>query len=105
MKFRAHETFFIRKGWLCGNKPMPKEWWDKGLRYEDKNMNNYVVQTGKKDKHNSSSKRVFCDGLVYETIKSCAEHYNKKPRTMSSWLNGTRKMPKLFQDLGLSFYE
>ena len=91
--------------WLCGNKPMPKEWWDKGLRYEDKNMNDYVVQTGKKDKHNSSSKRVFCDGLVYETIKSCAEHYNKKPKTMSSWLNGTRKMPKLFQDLGLSFYE
>ena len=51
--------------------------------------------------NNPRAKRVFCDEKIFLCIKDCAEFYDVKRQTMSTWLNGTRTMPQKFRDLGL----
>lgn len=50
---------------------------------------------------NPKAKRVVCEGVIYDCIKDCAEHYGVKYDTMKCWLNGTNKMPQAFADKGL----
>ena len=93
-------------GWLSGCDPMPQEWYNKGLRYKDKNIDEYVVQKGRATgKDNKASKSVVCEGIIFDTVKQCAMHYDIKPKTMSTWLNGTRNMPQDFVNKGLKFYK
>ena len=50
-----------------------------------------------------NSKQVYCDGMIFDTVKQCAEFYNVKRATMSSWLqpNGNN-MPDFFKEKELS---
>ena len=50
---------------------------------------------------NPRSKRVFCGGREFNSIKECANFYNVKAVTMRTWLNGKRAMPKEFKELNL----
>ena len=50
---------------------------------------------------NPRSKRVFCGGKEFNSIKECATFYNVKRKTMSTWLNKQRAMPKEFIELNL----
>lgn len=86
------------RDWLSGKTPMPKEWYDKGLRYFDKEMSEYKFQIPP-----ITSKIVICDNNEYYSISTCAKHYNESRRSMSSWLSGDCKMPKKYQELGLRF--
>ena len=52
-----------------------------------------------------ASKKVMCDGIVYDTILDCAEHYGMNRNTFSNYLNGRVKMPDKWKNLGLSFYK
>ena len=52
-----------------------------------------------------ASKKVMCDGIVYDTILECAEHYGMNRNTFSNYLNGRIKMPNKWKNLGLSFYK
>lgn len=52
----------------------------------------------------SKSKKVICDGIIYNSIKECANSYNIKPNTMQQWLYKRNKMPENFKKLGLNIY-
>ena len=45
------------KNWVNGYNPMPKEWYDKGLRREDKTMSDYKIQV-------PQFKKVFCENRL-----------------------------------------
>lgn len=85
------------KGWINGSSAMPLEWYEKGLRREDKEMSDYKIQ--------SQSKRVICDGIIFKSIKDCAKHYGYSSITFNRWLKGQTPMPQEFKDKGLKFYE
>jgi group I intron endonuclease len=55
----------------------------------------------KKQKYNCHP--VEADGVVFKTIKECAEHYNIPVSRMSSWLNKRANMPKEFIDINLHY--
>lgn len=54
-----------------------------------------------KTKKIKQAKGVVCDGTFYPRMTLCAKFYNEKHQTMSTWLNGKRKMPQKYIDLGL----
>lgn len=54
---------------------------------------------------NPASRKVVCDGIIYDCVKDCAEHYGYKRRTMGAWLEGRNKMPNQFVALGLRYYD
>lgn len=49
------------------------------------------------------AKKVICDGVVYGAVTECAKAYDIPNSTMTSWLNGQRKMPQEWVDRGLSY--
>ena len=53
----------------------------------------------------SKSKSVICDNIKYSSIKECANAYEVNHFTMCHWLNGSRKMPEKFLQLGLKLVE
>ena len=81
--------------WLEGNIGTPQEFIELGLCYigEENNI-----------KPRTSSKKVICDGFIYNTIKSCSLVYDIKSPTMAAWLKGRNNMPQKFKDMGLRYY-
>ena len=62
------------------------------------------VKTGKYEGENSPvAKKVFCNGKIFTTAKECAKFYNVNYATMCNWLQGRRKVPSKFIELGLRF--
>jgi len=53
----------------------------------------------------STAKKVICDGIVFECAGYCAEFYNIKSRIFRRYLDGSRKMPQKFKELGLRYYK
>lgn len=51
----------------------------------------------------SRSKRVVCDGVLYDCVTDCATAYGVKACTMMSWLRGDRPMRKDFMERGLAY--
>lgn len=49
------------------------------------------------------NKRVYCDGILYESVKECASAVGSSITTINPYLNGTRKMPKKWADRGLRY--
>lgn len=84
------------KEWTSGNISMPKEWYDKGLRREDKKMSDYKIRVEK-------SKKVVCDGIVFRSIKECAKYYNLSSSVMQSYLNKRIPIPQNFYDMKLHY--
>lgn len=85
------------KEWTSGNISMPKEWYDKGLRREDKKMSDYKIRVEK-------SKKVVCDGVVFNSIKDCSKHYKISANSIKGYLSKKYPMPKKFYDMELHFY-
>ncbi len=51
-----------------------------------------------------SSKKVFCDGKLFNSGKECAEYYNiSSYKMLNSWLRGRDGMPQEYFDMGLSY--
>ena len=93
------------RGWLNGNSRIPQKYADMGLRYKNENIAIQSVQTGmKKGKDNHFSKKVICDGIVFDTISQFALSYNITLSKASKWLRGETRMPQEFKDKGLSYY-
>ena len=92
--------------WLTGKRAMPDKWYDKGLRYEDKTMDEYIKRSNApKKKSKTSSKKVFCDNMVFNSIKECANYYKLSPETIGKWLSGYNPMPQNFINKGLKYYK
>lgn len=95
------------RSWVNGSHNMPPEWIKKGLNYYDSPIEHTATKDYKylSNGDNIKAKKVICDGVVFDTIKQCAEFYSVKRATMSSWLqpNGN-KMPELFKEKDLRFF-
>lgn len=48
--------------------------------------------------------QVFCEGIIYNSIAECAEHYGVKRITMYKWLDGSSPIPSDFFKKGLRYY-
>lgn len=55
----------------------------------------------KKQKYNCRS--VTADGIIYKSLKECAEYYDVPPGRMRSWLDKKANMPKEFVELNLHY--
>lgn len=103
----------VLRDYLLGKYEMSQKFKDLGLTYCDdsKNKDRYKFEEEKEVRRarlreisaKNASKKVTCDGIIYKSVKSCAEHYNIKPPCMSMWLTGKRNMPEMFKNLGLEY--
>lgn len=86
--------------WLRGNRRMPVEFFNLGLKYLDSEVELKPNLDGR-----GYSKRVICEEIVFKSITECANHYNINPHTMRDWLSGSRKMRNDFYEKGLRFLD
>lgn len=52
--------------------------------------------------NNSKAKKVICEGIIFDSIKECAEYYNVSRSAMYHWLYD-RKMRQDFVEKGLRY--
>ena len=82
-------------------KTMPEEWYDKGLRYVDESFGTPKKRNYMTTHHDA--KMVVCEGIIFESVKLCADKYDINQDTMRSWLRGKRTMRKDFIEKGLRY--
>lgn len=90
-------NYHTMMNWLSGEKKMPQEFIDKGLRFEG-STKQYVPQIRNK-------RKVYCDGNIFSTIQECADFYGVRSNLLSRYLSGNRKMSCKFKELGLKFLD
>ena len=75
----------------------------RGYKHEDEFKEKQRVRNsgGKKPK----ARKVICDGIIYNTVRECADHYNINEKTMNKWLTGYRKTRRDFVQLGLKYID
>lgn len=92
------------KMWLRGKNKMPEKFYKMGLQYEGQNVK-YDIQIGlRRGKNHPGSKKIVCDGKIFDTLASCAENFGVKPATMCAWLKGRNSIPQRFKDMGLAYW-
>lgn len=96
------------RSYLNGSRRMTMEYYVLGMRYKDKNMNEYECAYGR----GFEDKVIWLDGKTFESSVTCSKYCDIPARTLRNWLIGHRRMPKEFYDRGLrydyldmSFYE
>lgn len=74
------------KDWLSPkrNSCMPKEFYDRGLRYYGTDMSDYTYSS----KALRTKRKVYCDGRIFNSIKDCAEYIGVNKTTLGNWLKG-----------------
>lgn len=96
----------LMNGWLLCNNPMPQNFIEKQLRFANNSSFAYKERVGMpKGASNNKSKAVVCEGIRFDSVTDCAQHYHINFHTMYNWLKHEKKMPQHFIDLGLSFEE
>ena len=71
---------------------------------EDKvRLKNCKTAHGKEKQRKVNSKRVYCDGIVFDSMKECAKYYNLNQSTLSNWLNGYINIPNEYKSKDLKF--
>lgn len=85
--------------WLAGLNPMPQKFKKLGLKYLNDNETMYEVQPIDRIRD------VICDGIIFKTIKECADFYGINYCTMNCWLSGQNSIPQKFYDLGLKYLD
>lgn len=82
--------------WLKGSVGMPQKFIDLGLRYANETSQSYKI--GKEHK-----KKVICEGIIFESIASCAKYYQVERRSLNRYLLGRVKMKPEWVERGLRF--
>ena len=101
------------RNWLQGRRKTPSEFIELGLRYATQDdidtyplyieeSENKIIE-GRNVENDRKGKKVLCDRQIFTTAKECAKFYNVNYSTMRSWLQGKRKTPYEFIELGLRF--
>mgnify|MGYP002351077276 FL=1 len=81
--------------WLRGDRKMSDDFTKLNLQYENESFNKT---------HRTNNRKIYCDGVIFNSIKDCANHHNIKVSTMKSWLSGKNRMPQKFKDMELRYY-
>ena len=91
--------------WLSHINNMPKKYYDRELHYIDEPMSSYKVheENWRENGGNPRSRLVVVDGIIFNSVKECAEYLNKPRTTISNYINGRNKMPQEFVDRGLKY--
>lgn len=63
------------------------------------------LKEARKGGKNPRARKVICEGIVFNCIKDCAEHYGINRKTMTDWLLGRHSMKQEFIEKELSYYE
>lgn len=87
------------KQYLLGLITMPAGLYNSGLYYIGVENDIKI-----REDENGVSKKVYCDGMVFDSVSKANEHYNLSG-SIGNYLNGITKMPKKFKNLGLMYYE
>ena len=75
-------------------------WYGKHLSKEHKNK----IGEAKKGEKHPKAKKVYCNGVIFQTAKECSEYYNVNYGTMKFWLQGkVKKIPSEFIEKGLRY--
>lgn len=90
------------RNWLNKSRPIPQEWYNKGLRYEEESMEDYMVKPQKREMK-SLRKKVLCEDKEFESVKECAKYYNLVYSTLANWLNGSNPTPQEWIEKGLKY--
>ena len=89
------------KNMLQKRKESPIVWTD-DRRKKQSNLLVEMRNSGKMNRGNLHTKRVVCEGIVFDMIKDLYSYYDIK--NLSSYLTGRDKMPKLWESRGLRYY-
>ena len=54
---------------------------------------------------NAYARKVICDGIVFDSIKECAEYYGVNYGTFRRYMCDDSRKPQYFKDKGLSYYK
>lgn len=95
----------LLRSYLNGSSHIPDLWYERGLRYIDVSMEDYIRHYDYKLGNHPCAKKVICEGKIFKCAKECAEYYGVKDTTITSWLNHNNNMPQEFKDKGLKYYE
>lgn len=91
-------------GWINGTDAMPKEYYYGGLHYSGESTKQIYVQRGHpKGKDVASSKRVYFDGVWYDTVSDFCKKFNITKDTVRKWASGITSMPQFFYDGNLHY--
>lgn len=86
-------------------KKHTQEWKDM-MSKRNKGKNNPNYGNHKLKGNTLNAKKVFCDGIIFDSLTDCVHFYGLKSiGNFSCFLNGTKKMPEKWKKLGLKWYE
>lgn len=97
-----HKMSVAHKGRLIGElNPMY------GKHHDDewKKNNSDMMKKLHASRQHPMSRRVICGGVVYNSIKECAECYGCTRGYFEKMLTGREKISKKYKELGLAYYE
>ena len=90
--------------WLSGYSAMPKDYYDGNLHYEDIGTSVTYVQHGHpKGGDVTSSKRIYFDGVWYDTLSEFCAKYKVNKDSVRNWASGKTSMPQFFYDRNLHY--
>ena len=96
-------NYSTMRSWLNHSVPMPLYWYNKGLRYEDEDINDYKVYEPYKGGKCHQSKKVICENMTFGCAREVADYYGESYSSIRAMLNGGRKMPIIWYMRGLRY--
>lgn len=76
----------VRK-WLDGKNKMPIEWFEKGLRYKEEELNKNIKPQDK------NKRQIYYNGKIFNKQSELARELGVSPSGLCLWLNGTNPIP------------
>ena len=106
-----NKNYGTMKHWFQTGHKVPQQFLDLGLRYAtEEDIQNYPLYNKKLHGEKSdidiyirNEKRLFCDNMIFPSIKECSVFYKKDTSNICAWLRGREKIPQKFIDLGLRY--
>lgn len=85
-------------GWFSGKNPVPKCYVDENLHILE---DNYRYE----ERYNKSNRMMEIDGIIFESVSSCAKAIGVTRHTIARWLNGKMQIPPDIQKRGLKYID
>lgn len=92
---------------LIGERPFPTKLRNFDIHYldetqDEKNKREKIVEEIKEGiRYEKTKKSIYCNGIIFNTCKECANYYNVDQGDLSNGLNGKRKLPKKLRDFDI----
>lgn len=85
------------------SKANPSRYWLGKHLTEEHKRHAVENRTYARGEEHPRSKRVYCDGTIFESATECAEHYGLTTATITGYCNGIKRVPKMWQDRDLHY--